>query len=281
MTLLKVIEVFPPLFPSSAGERGTLDLEAKVERFIEEARSLRDLADVILVADVKRQDLLKFSTLEAAATLKERLGVQAAPVIVARDMNRQRFLSTVLTGLGLGLSSVMIVWGDRYPAGSGSTNVRDFRSLADAIRQASRIRKMARSPLLLFAPVDLNSLSSQEGVKRAKERLKAGADYLLAQPPTTDPDATFDMQTSVLAASGLKDRVLPNVFPFHGPKDVRECERYFGWKLPRELHEEAARGEGALFETEKAVVRRLKREGFPGVYLSTRGTPSVARRLLT
>ncbi len=279
--MLKVIEVFPPLFPSSAIERGHLDLGAKVERFVEEARSLRALADVILVADVKNQDFLKFSTLEASAILKERLGVQAAPVIVARDMNRQRFLSTILTGLGLGLSSMMIVWGDRYPVGSGSTNVRDFRSLADAIRRASRIGKMARSPLLLFAPVDLNSLSSQEGMERARERLRAGADYLLAQPPTTDPGATFDTHSSLLGASGLKDKVLPNVFPFRSAKDVRECERYFGWRLPRALHEDAARGEAVLFEAERAVVRRLKREGFPGVYLSTRGTPSVARMLLS
>ncbi len=281
MAFLKVVEVFPPLFPSPAADGGHLGLEAKVERFVEEARSLRNLADVILVADLKDPNLLKMSTLEAAAILEERLGVRAAPVVVARDMNRQRFLSTVLTGLGIGLSSMMIAWGDSFPAGSGSTNVRDFRSLAEAIRRASSIGKMAPSSLLLLAPIDLNSLAHPEGVKRARERLRAGADYLLAQPPTTDPRGTFDAHSSLLAKTGLKERVLPNVFPFRNAKDIRECEKYFGWKLPRALHEDAARGGGALFEAERAVVGRLRREGFPGVYLSTRGTPSVARRLLS
>lgn len=255
-------------------------MEEKIERFVRGANSVRDLADLFLVADVKNPDLLKLSTIEASLMLQERLGVEAAPVIVVRDSNRLRFLSSVLTGISLGLKSMMLVWGDRYPAAAGTSNVRDFASLGEAIRQAATIRKRARVPTRFFAPVDLGMLGEAKGVGLARERLESGADLLLAQPPTTDPEATFDRHVSLLEEAGLKDRVLLNVFPFKGAKDVRDSERYFGWSLPRSLHDAARRGEPSLLEMEREVIRRTRSEGLPGVYVATRGVPSVARRLL-
>jgi hypothetical protein len=251
------------------------------ERFVEGVRDIRSLGDVFLVANIKDPERLKLSTVEASFMLKERLGVDAAPVIVARDMNRLQFLSTVFTGFWLKLGSMMIVWGDDYQPSVHVTNTRDFATLGDAIAQASQIRRRVRSSTLLFAPVDINGLRTSKGVALAKQRLRAGADYLLAQPPTTDSGRTFDNHTSLLGASGLKDRVLLNVFPFRDQEDVRKCERYFGWTLPRSLYEIAAGGETALISEEKRIIERLRAERFPGVYVTTRGAPEVARRLLS
>ena len=269
------------MFPSRAKKDGRINLKEKTERFVEETRSIREFADVFLVADLKDPTLLKLSTLEAALLLRERLGVDASPVIVVRDMNRQQFLSSVLAGITLGLGSMMIAWGDDYPPRAGLTNVRDFPRLAAAIRQASGVRRRARAPTTLMAPVDVEKLATAAGVALAKGRLRAGADYLLAQPPTTDADATFERHLSLLEGAGLKGRVLLNVFPFWDEKDVRASERYFGWKLPQELHRTAKREKESLLQSGREVVRRIRAESLPGVYVSTRGVPTVAETLLT
>lgn len=249
-----------------------------MERFREEVKGVRDFADVVLVANVKDLRRLKFDSVHAAVTLLEDFP-SAAPVVVVRDLNRPQFLSTVLTAISLGVNWVMVAWGDDYPESVGASNVRDFPDLAKAIREASRIRARARSPTRFLAPVDIDSLAHPKGVALAKDRLRAGADLLLAQPPTTDDGETFDRHGAFLERAGLKAKVLPNVFHFKGEDDIREYERMFGWRLPREVHRAAA--EERLTGLERKVIRRLRSEGFAGVYLSTRGDPAVARRLLS
>ncbi len=280
MAFLKVVEVLPPLFRASGSRRDHLATGASVDRFADEVRSIRSVSDVILVANVKDQKKLKLDSVQAAVMLQEDFNLRTAPVIVVRDQNRPQFLSMVLTAVSLGMNSIMIAWGDDYPESSQITNVRDFANLAEAIREASRIRSRARSPIRIFAPIDIESLAYPKGTALAKERLRAGADLLLVQPPTTDDGETFDRHDSLLRRSGLKDRVLPNVFHFRDEDDVREYERRFGWRLPRALHASAKKGESELTGLERKVILRLRSEGYVGVYLSTRGTPAVAERVL-
>jgi hypothetical protein len=281
MGFLRVVEVFPPLFPASQAKDGPIDVDEKVEVFVEGVRRVRGLADIFLVASVKNPALLKLSTIEAACILQERLGVEAGAVVVARDMNRLEFLSSVLTGISRGVGSLMIAWGDSYPASAGAANIRDFSSLGEAIGEASLIRKRSRASTRFFAPLSLGMLARRGGIALARDRLRSGAEMLLAQPPTTDAQDEFERHAALLRGSRLAGRVLLNVFPFRDRKDVRECERYFGWRLPASLYRTAAKGESSLIESERMVVQRLRDEGFPGVYLATRGEPSTAERLLS
>ena len=280
MAFIRVVEVFPPLFPPHPLSGEKIPVQEGVGRFMEEARIIGKVADMILIADVKNPKVLEVSPLEAAIMLRERLGIDAAPVIVLRDVNRRRFLSSVLTGISMGLKSMAIVWGDRRPSSAGSSNVRDYSSLAGALKQASLLRKRARSNIMFLAPVDIRRLAHPEGVAMAKERLRAGASFLLAQPPTGDAYATFNRHIELLEAAGLREHVLLNVFPFRDGNDVKECERNFGWRLPRSVHTGAARGPSALFEMERKVVERLREEGLPGVYLNARGNPGTVKKLL-
>jgi len=278
MDFLRMVEVFPPLFSRKKEEH--IDFEHSLEHFIDDARNVRAYADVLLVADVKNTNLLKFSTLEAAALLKERLRAKVAPVLVARDFNRPQFLSSILTGMSLELDYLMFAWGDAYPPAVQATNVRDFRSLAEAIRGAALLRSRARAGTGFLAPVNVEGLARPGEVARARERLRAGVDLLLAQPPTTDTEV-LDRHAKLLKGARLMGRVLLNVFPFRGPKDVRECETYFGWRLPESLHRAAEKGERSLIDAEREVIAALRDHGFPGVYLNTRGIPTIAERLLS
>jgi hypothetical protein len=174
----------------------------------------------------------------------------------------------------------MLVWGDTYPASAGASNVYDYDDLADAISDASSIGKQAGVKARILAPVTLTLLVSEKGVARAKSRLDAGAEFLLAQPPTTDSGAIFERHMKLLESSGLKSRVLLNVFPFRDSQDVRDCELHFGWKLPRRVHELAMSGERPLLAEARAVASKIRESGLPGVYVSTRGRLTLAPAVL-
>ena len=279
MDFLRIVEVFPPLFRIEPKEP-KFDLELKLEEFVKGVRSIRSYADLFLVASLKNPNLLKFSSIQAAALLQERAKVTAAPVIVTRDANRPQILSSILTSVGLGLDSLMLAWGDRYPGASGVRNSYDFQSLSQVIAEAKGIAARAGVDARVLAPVTITDLKSRHGSRLASSRLKAGAHLLLAQPPTTDSLGTFDAHVRLLDAAGLRKSVLPCVFPFRGEDDVSKSEKYFGWKLPGRLHRLARSGREALTTEAREVAKRLRSEGFPGVYLSTRGEPEMAKKIL-
>jgi 5,10-methylenetetrahydrofolate reductase len=278
LAFLRVVEVLPPLFPSN--HRGKLHASAALNRFIEDVRGIKSLADVVLVANVKREGVLKVDPVHAAAALRADLGVDAAPVVVLRDLNRQQFLSTILTAATIGLRSAMVAWGDDYPEGSPTSNVRDYPNLAKAIQEAYGVASRVRSDFRIFAPVDIGELAHPGGTRRARDRIGAGAALLLAQPPTTDPRETFARHIGLVEGAGLRGKVLLSVFHFKGEKDVDRYEALFGWKLPKALHRASHDGEEGLVRLEGEIIKRMRREGLPGVCLSTRGEPGIAKLLL-
>jgi len=276
---LRVVEVFPPLFPARGYGAGSIDFGRAQREFVEGVKGIAGLADYVLVADLRDPSLLKVSSVQSAALLKAQLGVRAVPVIAARDANRSSVASAVLTSFSLGLDSVFLVWGDSYTAPSEPKNVYDFESLNDPIRLSRVLATRAGVAATIFAPIDITP-GSAEGLQRGRSRLSAGANLLLAQPPTTDSSASFRSHSRALRESGVQRRVLLNVFPFRDSRDVRLCAEKFGWTLPPRLLGLADRGEAALVEEEREIVRLAKREGLGGVYVSTRGKPGRAAAIL-
>jgi methylenetetrahydrofolate reductase (NADPH) len=256
-----------------------VDLSSRVESFVNDVKRIKSYSDVVLVASLKDPHLVSVSTTAAAFILAERAGVEAAPVLVARDSNRREIGSAILGAYSLGLRTLMLAWGDRGHKGDPK-NVYDFGGLSEAILLAKSISEASRMKRRLLAPVDLNMLARREGIRIARSRLVAGADLLLAQPPTIDSSEAMDRHLSVLETSGLKDKVLLGVFPFRGADDVLWAERQFGWRLPSSLKRRAASNGYEPLEEARSVIRRLRKDGLPGVYLSTRGTPSVAEEVL-
>jgi hypothetical protein len=279
LAFLRVVEVFPPILPDAAGGQYSRP-EDSTEAFVRDVKKIRGVADVLLVASLKKPGPPRLSTVETAILLHKKLGLDAAPVLVVRGLDRLQLLSSVVAGLVSGLKSMMLAWGDadgprRPPRPIG------FSGLGEALAEATKVRERSKSSCRFFAPVDLRRLFTSGGVTLAKERLVLGASLLLAQPPTTDATETFDSHAKLIAKAGLGGRVLPSVFPFRDARDVLECERYFGWKLPKTLHEAAREGESSLQAVQRDVVRRLRSDRFPGVYVSTRGNPYLAKLLLS
>lgn len=276
MAFLRVVEVFPPIVQSRQGRgRG---LGAETRSFIERVGRIKDYADLVLVASLKDQRLTVSPTI-AASILVARAGVDAAPVVVVRNSGRKEIASAILGAHALGLKDLMLAWGDRQ-IGGPRRRFRDFAGLSDAIAYGRKISGKARVRVRFFAPVDLARLSSGAGVDLAESRLNAGAALLLAQPPTTDSGEALDSHLAVLDSCGLRRKVLLCVFPFRDRSDVLWSEKHFGWKLPNSLKRNAARADYAPIDEARSLVRRLRKEGLPGVYLSTRGSAEIALQVL-
>jgi 5,10-methylenetetrahydrofolate reductase len=255
-----------------------LDLAASRASFVEGVRRISDRADYVLVADVKDPSLLKLSSVHAAVLLHEALGIRAVPVIVARDANRASVTTSIMTALSMGLNALFLVWGDRFSSPGDPKSVYDFRSLSDLIALARGLVGRAGISLTVFAPFSFDA--GKRGLALAKDRLAAGADLLLAQPPSGDR-STFRKHLEVLERERLADRVLLGVFPFLGVADVKECARKFSWSLPAGLLKIAEGGESGLASEAREVVRLARQNRLRGVHVSTRGVPERALALLS
>ncbi|MCS4540258.1 MAG: methylenetetrahydrofolate reductase [Thaumarchaeota archaeon] len=277
---ISIIEIFPPNFSADDSKEPLIGLAQKTRDLVARVKSVENLADAILVADVKDLSRLKLSSVFAAAILRRELGVEAIPVITARDLNRAALKTMYLTALSYGLDSVMLVWGDRYNGHDGVKNVYDYRSLSEAIRDARRLSERADLNANLLAPVDLSTLDSRQGLSVATSRLSSGADGLLAQPPTSDLSHTLQKHSETLLAHKLDSGVLLNIFPFRSKEDIDACRARFGWNIPKEMDMIAQEGEARLLKEGKLIVERIREQKLSGVFVSTRGRPELARFIL-
>jgi 5,10-methylenetetrahydrofolate reductase len=276
-----VVEIFPPNFSAEAAKEPLLGLRQKTQDVISRVRKVENLVDCFVVADMKDLGRLKLSSIYTAAMLKKELDTEVIPVIAVRDSNRSAVRTLFLTALSYGLDSVMLVWGDRYNEGEGSANVYDYPSLSDAIKEMRALADRANINATILAPVNVATLETKKGASIAASRLESGADCLLAQPPTSDVSVTLPEHLRLLDGKNMRGDVLLNIFPFRSKEDMDSCTARFGWKIPDVAYRLAEEGgEARLIKESKMVVEKMRESRLPGVYVSTRGRPELARFIL-
>jgi 5,10-methylenetetrahydrofolate reductase len=276
-----VVEIFPPNFNAETAKEPLLGLRQKTRDIVTRVKKVQDLADCVLVADMKDIGRLKLSSIYTAALLKQELDTEVIPVIAARDGNRSAVRTLFLSALSYGLDSVMLVWGDKYNEGEGSRNVYDYPSLSVVIKEMRELADRADVKATILAPINVASLGTAKGDEIAASRIRSGTDCLLAQPPTSDASETLPQQLKVLEEKKLRQRVLLNVFPFRDKEDIAFCRKRFNWNIPVALERMAEEGgEARLLKESRLVVERMRSERLPGVYVSTRGRPELARFIL-
>jgi 5,10-methylenetetrahydrofolate reductase len=276
-----VVEIFPPNFSAETAKEPLLGLRQKTQDVVSRVRKVENLVDCFVVADMKDLGRLKLSSIYTAAMLKQELDTEVIPVIAVRDTNRSGVRTLFLTALSYGLDSVMLVWGDRYVDGEGSANVYDYPSLSEAIKEMRGLADRANIGATILAPVNVATLETKKGASIAASRLESGADCLLAQPPTSDVSVAFPEHLRLLDGKKLRQNVLLNVFPFRDKADIEACRARFGWKIPDVADRLADEGgEARLIKESKMVVEKMRENRLPGVYVSTRGRPELARFIL-
>ena len=276
-----IVEIFPPNFSSETAKEPLLGLRQKTQDIVARVKKVENLADCVLVADMKDLGRMKLSSIYTAAMLKQELDTEVIPVIAARDSNRSAVRTLFLSALSFGLDSIMLVWGDKYKEGEGSSNVYDYPSLTAVIREMRELADRADVKATILAPVNLATLGTKKGDEMATSRLKGGADCLLAQPPTSDGEETLPKHLRILEEKKLEKRVLLNVFPFRDREDIESCRSRFNWHIPPALDKMAEEGgEARLLKESRSVVDKIRAHKLPGVYVSTRGRPELARFIL-
>ncbi len=276
-----IVEIFPPNFSAETAKEPLLGLRQKTQDIVSRVKKIENLTDCVLVADMKDLGRLKLASIYTAAMLKQELDTEIIPVIAVRDSNRSAVRTLFLTALSYGLHSVMLVWGDRYKEGEGSSNVYDYPSLSVVIREMRDLADRADVKATILAPVNIATLNTKKGETIASSRLESGADCLLAQPPTSDVSLTLPEQLRMIEEKGLRSSVLLNVFPFKDEEDIQSCRRRFGWSIPETLDRMAREGgEAMLLKESRSVVEKIREERLRGVYVSTRGRPELARFIL-
>jgi hypothetical protein len=270
MGFVRIVEVLPPFLSAEVDHADTM------HRFVASTLGVRRSADIVVVAAVKDPGRVSVSSVFAAAELK-RAGLDAAPTIVVRDSNRTHLLSEAAAATAGGFEHVMLVWGDDYPSNIGVTNVRDFPRLDRFIEEVRRIARSSGPSVL--APVDLRRLTNTDGVAVARARLKAGAELLLAQPPTVGGGRAVKRDVGLLESLALKEKVALGLFPFIEDDDVEKYGKYFGWELG-EGELPPVKGVDPWVKQARDSVALMKEAGLAGVYLSTRGKPELAKMVL-
>jgi 5,10-methylenetetrahydrofolate reductase len=274
---LRIVEVFPPSFNIDAGTEPSFAVRQKMRDLIEKVKRIERFTDYVLVADVKDASRIKLSTLYTATQIQMNANIRAVPVITARDMNSVAVRTQIITAISSGVEALMLAWGDKYK--DEAANVYDYKSLSEMILEANNIAKRCGKEILIMAPVNLSTLEKEGGFKLTKERLDSGASLLLAQPPTTDFKA-LEKHSRIISEKKLERFVLPNIFPFRDKHDIISCRERFGWELSEELESIADGGEVELLRKAREIAERIREEGFPGIYVSTRGRPEIARYIL-
>jgi 5,10-methylenetetrahydrofolate reductase len=276
-----VVEIFPPNFSAETAKEPLLGLRQKTQDVVSRVRKVENLVDCFVVADMKDLGRLKLSSIYTAAMLKQELDTEVIPVIAVRDTNRSGVRTLFLTALSYGLDSVTLVWGDKYVDGEGSANVYDYPSLSETIKEMRGLADRANISATILAPVNVGTLETKKGASIAASRLESGADCLLAQPPTSDVTVAFPEHLRLLDGKNLRQNVLLNVFPFRDKADIEACRARFGWKIPDVADRLADEGgEARLIKESKMVVEKMRENKLPGVYVSTRGKPELARFIL-
>jgi 5,10-methylenetetrahydrofolate reductase len=276
-----VVEIFPPNFSAETAKEPLLGLRQKTQDIVSRVKKVENLTDCFVVADMKDLGRLKLSSIYTAAMLKQELDTEVVPVIAVRDTNRSGVRTLFLSALSYGLDSVMLVWGDRYNDGEGSANVYDYPSLSEAIKEMRALAERANVNATILAPVNVAALETKKGASIASSRIESGADCLLAQPPTSDVSVSFPEHMRLLDGKGLRGNVLLNVFPFRDKEDIDACRTRFGWNIPDVVDRLAQEGgEARLIKESKMVVEKMRENRLPGVYISTRGKPELARFIL-
>ena len=218
----------PPNFNLEVSKEPLIGLKQKIRDMTARVRKIENLADAIMVADMKDSLRLELSSVYTAAVLKDELGVEVIPVMPTADMNRKAMRTMFLTALSLGLESIALVWGDRYAEGENTKNVYDFKSLAEAVGEMRALSDRADINTTLLSPVDVSSLNTTRGLRIARSRLRKGADCLLAQPPTAD--LSVHRRRAYEARRGTRDEGpgLPERLPLPqqgGREDVQAAVR--------------------------------------------------------
>lgn len=237
-------------------------------------------------------------TIGVCALIQNKYNVDAVPHILCQSFTREETEDFLIELNFLGIDNVLAVRGDdsgyqKPLTGGRSANVY----AADLVRQISDMNhgKYLEADLLNAEPThfcigaggypekhfECPNLKTE--IRRAKEKVDAGADYLVTQ--MFFDNAHYFRYVELCRAEGITVPIVPGLKILTGPKQLTSIPRNFyaeiPWQLADEVH--AAKPEQVKevgIEWTLAQVRELLDKGTPSIHFYVMQDSSVVTRLL-
>ncbi len=197
-----------------------------LSKFLEKAALCREAGiDVINIPDGPRASA-RCSPLVSAISVQKALGQEVVLHLACRDRNIIGMQSDLLGAAAAGLGNILIITGDppkagNYPFSSAVFDIDSIGLIAIAARlnRGIDIGGAAIKPPTAFAigcGADPNHLDRAREIARLKEKIAAGADYVVTQP-IFDPKVLADFLN---AAGPLGVPVIAGVWPLMNAKNA-------------------------------------------------------------
>lgn len=234
-------------------------------------------------------------TVGISAAIRRKYGVETVPHLICGGMSRYDIEDALIDMDFLGLHNVLALRGDKSKSEERFTpHPEGPAHAADLVRQ---IAAMNRGEYVDGGPAShrtrftvgvagypekhLEAADADEDLRRLKEKVDAGADYVVTQM-FFDNARYFDFVRRCRAA-GIGVPVIPGIKPLAAPRHLEGLPALFGITIPEALRREAeahpdhVREVGVEWAAQQAL--ELKRAGVPVIHFYTMGRTDNIRRI--
>ena len=207
-------------------------------------------------------------TVGISAAIKSRYGVEVVPHLICGGLSRYDIEDALIDMDFLGLHNVLALRGDKSPHEERFTpHPQGHARAIDLLRQIMAMNRGEFVDGLVdechhstfsagvagYPEMHSDAVSAEDDILRLKEKVDAGADYIITQL-FFDNSKFFDFCRRCREA-GISVPIIPGIKPLATAKHLEILPAIFGAELPAELVNEVRRHAGA-----PAAVRRIGTE---------------------
>lgn len=239
-------------------------------------------------------------TVGISAAIRQRYGIETVPHIICGGFSRYDIEDTLIDMDFLGLHNVLALRGDKSPSEESFTpHPQGHSHASDLVRQIAAMNRgefvdgeVERCHHCKFSigvagypETHADALSADEDIRRLKEKVDAGADYIVTQL-FYDNARFFDFVARCRRA-GIGVPIIPGLKPITSVKHLTSLPRIFSTSIPDSLSEEIMRHADDADAVKRigrewciAQCRELKAAGVPMLHLYTMSrTGNIAKIL--
>jgi 5,10-methylenetetrahydrofolate reductase len=243
--------------------------------------------DTFHIADIKNtRRVYMDSVLTAIQLKKQHPWLEVIPTLTARDRNKRALSGTLASILNSNIENLILALGDRYKGieREYASNVYDIGKLSELLLEARQIEgRFDDAHLCLLCPINLTRVRDDRYLRIIAGREEAGADIFLAQT-YLGPIDTYLEAIDIVRSQGIESPILHNVFPFLSYEDALDVSRRFGFEVSKgslSRLKEGGPNEGIRLAAEFRDILQSHRGKINGVYVSSRGEPELAIRIIS
>lgn len=235
-------------------------------------------------------------TVGISAAIRRKYGVETVPHLICGGLSKYDIEDALIDMDFLGLHNVLALRGDKSKSESRFTpHPQGHAHAADLVRQIAAMNRgefvdgeaevCHHSKFSIgvagYPETHLDALSPEEDLLHLREKVEAGADYIVTQM-FYDNSRYFDFVDRCRRA-GIEVPIIPGIKPLALPRHLTVLPTLFGITMPEALRREVearperARDIGIEWATMQA--RELKAAGVPVIHFYTMGRTDNIRRI--